>query len=418
MCESGVMYGDMRRIGGLVKVDRGTARPVVDLTDQDASEAWFTSQMPNIRSQLANRAALRALPLLDAEKEENRFEALTLLALRAALVSWLKGLAVEREIAFNADFDRVVGNAAPKYIFETRMNGAYSGQPATSEATSALSQSVAAANFGKDAFFATVSAIHAFRFSDDIPGEDYRTLAEQSAIAAFNQDLEDLNMGEELGRLWPLETATQSILQQRSNFIARLSEKECWSFWHKWYLAMWNGTFGDWDLAHEIAKIDNKLWDGEDALAKVAVEIEKIRVIFDLRKQVASLKSQLAQVATEKPSALIGHNNPPEAIEDATPTQATVIIWAEITTLEKELTSETPTVEGVRDASVRWARLVKGIKKLFADIAYDHTKEAVWGTIFAASAAGSKVLWPQIVASVDMISKLIDKWLGYLILGM
>ena len=41
---------------------------------------------------------------------------------------------------------------------------------------------------------------------------------------------------------------------------------------------MWNGTFDDWELAFEIIKIEDKVWKGEDAAAKVADEIERIRV--------------------------------------------------------------------------------------------------------------------------------------------
>jgi len=40
---------------------------------------------------------------------------------------------------------------------------------------------------------------------------------------------------------------------------------------------MWDGTFRDWDLAIEVAKIPNQFWEGEDALSKVAREIERIK---------------------------------------------------------------------------------------------------------------------------------------------
>ncbi|MDB0052191.1 hypothetical protein N9F04_00405 [Ascidiaceihabitans sp.] len=50
-----------------------------------------------------------------------------------------------------------------------------------------------------------------------------------------------------------------------------------WKFWHDWYLAMWNGTFDDWDLALEIIKIADDVWKGEDAAQKVADEIVRIK---------------------------------------------------------------------------------------------------------------------------------------------
>jgi len=50
-----------------------------------------------------------------------------------------------------------------------------------------------------------------------------------------------------------------------------------WHFWHDWYLAMWNGTFDDWDLAFEIIKVADDVWKGEDAAQKVADEIVRIK---------------------------------------------------------------------------------------------------------------------------------------------
>jgi len=43
-----------------------------------------------------------------------------------------------------------------------------------------------------------------------------------------------------------------------------------------WYQQVWDGTFRDWDLAIKVAKIPNEFWEGEDALSKVAQEIERI----------------------------------------------------------------------------------------------------------------------------------------------
>jgi hypothetical protein len=40
---------------------------------------------------------------------------------------------------------------------------------------------------------------------------------------------------------------------------------------------MWDGTFEDWDLAHQVAQIEDGLWEGDDALAKVAARIRDIQ---------------------------------------------------------------------------------------------------------------------------------------------
>ncbi|MEM6758672.1 MAG: hypothetical protein AAF601_04270 [Pseudomonadota bacterium] len=57
--------------------------------------------------------------------------------------------------------------------------------------------------------------------------------------------------------------------------------KPQWDFWVRWYAQIWDGTFRDWDLAIEVALIPDDVWEGEDALAKVA---EVIREIEDRRR--------------------------------------------------------------------------------------------------------------------------------------
>jgi hypothetical protein len=53
------------------------------------------------------------------------------------------------------------------------------------------------------------------------------------------------------------------------------SDRATWGFWHDWYLAMWEGRFTDWDLAIEVAKIPDDVWEqGAEAVAAAIREIK------------------------------------------------------------------------------------------------------------------------------------------------
>ncbi len=68
----------------------------------------------------------------------------------------------------------------------------------------------------------------------------------------------------------------QHALLEHKKFLSVLSDGEQWSFWHRWYGEMWVGDFTDWDLAIEVAKIPDEVWEGDDALANVAQAIREI----------------------------------------------------------------------------------------------------------------------------------------------
>ncbi|WP_299602170.1 hypothetical protein [uncultured Tateyamaria sp.] len=71
-------------------------------------------------------------------------------------------------------------------------------------------------------------------------------------------------------------------------FLSFLNEHQDWAFWLSWYSQMWDGTFRDWDLATKVALIPNEVWEGEDAVAKVAEAIREIeaRLLIDRLPQV------------------------------------------------------------------------------------------------------------------------------------
>lgn len=77
--------------------------------------------------------------------------------------------------------------------------------------------------------------------------------------------------------LWRTRSEVPEALSaKRDLFHTFIAHDDDWSFWRHWYSQMWDGTFRNWDLAIEVAKIPDEVWEGEDALAKVAAEIREI----------------------------------------------------------------------------------------------------------------------------------------------
>lgn len=122
-----------------------------------------------------------------------------------------------------------------------------------------------------------------------------------------------------------MDQNTVKISENHSIFLTLISENPNWSFFRNWYAAMWDGTFDNWDLAHEVALIDNDVWG--EGLAAVAAEIQKLtaanlearlpqttRIEFDAQQ--AKFKAIPQEVA--KPDLLGATLNQIEdALEDA-----------------------------------------------------------------------------------------------------
>ncbi|WP_299613547.1 hypothetical protein [uncultured Tateyamaria sp.] len=109
----------------------------------------------------------------------------------------------------------------------------------------------------------------------------------------------DIHLNEEKilsNPLWGPELAPHQFSEWLEKWIAYLSADAKWSFWHRWHLEMWNGTFRDWDLAVQVALIPNEVWEGDDAVAKVAHAIREIEARqgdhFDRPDSVPEIKQQ------------------------------------------------------------------------------------------------------------------------------
>lgn len=178
-----------------------------------------------------------------------------------------------------------------------------------------------------------------------------------------------------------------------------------WEFWVNWYEAVLGGTFDNWDLATEIAKIPDEVWTtGPEA---VAARIEEIEAKRDLANALSELPKR--ETLAEFNRHGIGGNYPPDASEDAKELHNNaIIIWAAIDDLQEEVASEKPNRLRVEtavqqlsaglSAIVRWA----GRK---GDLAVDTLIKS-----------GAKSFWAYILANTEPFQKVIDAALHLLLL--
>ncbi|WP_299651747.1 hypothetical protein [uncultured Tateyamaria sp.] len=201
---------------------------------------------------------------------------------------------------------------------------------------------------------------------------------------------------------------------------------------------MWNGTFRDWDLAVEVAKIPNDVWEGENAVAKVAEAIREIKADLNTKDALppeviesqavalienattnaiaASGLQQLITMATNAYSREIS-NALPEALEPLSVLPAILERIALIlnsnapksqreTELQDALRLAANTVSNLNQRLVRAQQEISALKdaadagsprRLFADAFYKKAGEGAAGLIT------SKVLWASIITGSSFL---------------
>ncbi|MEP1964440.1 hypothetical protein [Tateyamaria sp.] len=222
----------------------------VDFSDIDAAEAWFEDQTPEVRSVMASRAALRVTANLGLYWGEDR-DTLVLTAIRCTLTSAVRGL------GRTADVD---------WLDEAALSAARSA---------ARSAALSAAHSAHSAHSAALSAAHSAALSAALSAA--RSAALSAALSAHSATAWDSErLGDDLNseRLWAGVTVPDALQTQHTTFLTDMSKNPDWDFFRTWYEQMWEGTFTDWDLATEVAKIKDDVWD--EGLAAVAEEFRGI----------------------------------------------------------------------------------------------------------------------------------------------
>ncbi|GGX58739.1 hypothetical protein GCM10007385_29420 [Tateyamaria omphalii] len=237
----------------------------VDFSDFEEARSWFKTQTPERRCIIASRSALRVFALYFSASDESP-EKTTLLAFRAALISIARAY---KGSALHDDFGKAavaVGYAAGKYCKKER---------------SSTRAQFAAASIG----YAANTAAHYNDYSDSMAGQATTTAATSSSesLAAVELDARTGSAALLATPLWHDVEVPHDVAASHLAWQEFLTNDPQWAFWLDWYLGVWNGTFRDWGFASEIAKIDSRVWDSDDAVSKVAEAIREIEARLKTR---------------------------------------------------------------------------------------------------------------------------------------
>ncbi len=307
---------------------------------------WLGTQTSEVRCAIASRAALRDIGYLSTG-EQSRPPNLLIFTLRAILTSTVCCFFEAKDLASNAS-QRLV-------------------RIVTSETA-------------KAAVYAAFCAIEDTTFKAATAA--YQAVA---LTATYNEAEIDSHNDDIASHTAPLTQENILALQHRGNLqLIALFEAAAntWAFWHDWYLAMWEGRWTDWDLAHEVAQIDNDVWEaGADA---VAAEIERIQARRALEVEITALKEQLKQPHVVESAQNRLHNNPPEAIDSKQQLKSEItLIWELLEDAEREIAKPSPSSSALRSiADTLWERSLRIAKycATLADIALKKSAEVVGET--------------------------------------
>lgn len=212
---------------------------------------------------LASRAALRIMPYTIGLSDLD-FQHLALPVCWAVLVSSTHGSGRTQGLDGPAAYSEVV----------KQNKKATKARKGTSVTAAAIHAASSAANAAGTAAFA--SASQSFSMASIVEATESAATSgtRETVNAATKTDFLMVSKGQQIARVWGDLELPKTIGENHLAFLAQLSQDEWPRFFHDWYLGMWEGTWTDWPLAHEVAKIDASVW--EEGLEAVAAEIHEI----------------------------------------------------------------------------------------------------------------------------------------------
>jgi hypothetical protein len=281
----------------------------------EALKAWLNDLPPSVRELIALRHALRALPAkmetLGSREppgtppdSDIRKKALSVFRTTLTAISAFEN----REPPLLRALD-AAGRGAPNYL--------HSGPPG----------------------FEALGAAATILANDD----DDKTTAALSTLTDFEHRSSDghpdraiLDDGRELTLTGPPITATDWPYWRHQ----LRNDVPSWNFWIEWYEAFLSGQSPDWEMQREIALIPNEDW--EKGAEHIANCIQELRIRLEVRRRADAVVAFLDEA--EPPQ--IGHNHPPDPIEDP-PT--TLDDLAQLTSAIRTVQAETRTANAERE---------------------------------------------------------------------
>ncbi|AOZ69852.1 hypothetical protein LPB142_11410 [Rhodobacter xanthinilyticus] len=353
-----------------------------EIRDEKTLQAWLAARPETTQQRdaviIAHRAAMRVLPLFVQELNEG----------------WAQkhGLTALPVLRPNLTSGATVGNPAPEVkkaaVFAATAAAAATTRSATTRSAAATRSATTADSAAFAAAFAATAADSAFAAT---------TADSAFAAAAWTQIQSDAakletSANPEQSALWP--DAPEALQQAWATARAWLTVHPGHDFWIRWYEAALAGRplTGDWEthdeLLTDIALIPDEDWEkGAEHIAALIAEIEaRHRLLAETRR----LKTELAPMVTAAAAAPIGHNHPPEPLDDAPLPQQLTIIWAMLDNAELELSKPKPDKSVLRKIGTSLKNAAIAIARycgLKADKALDKAVETLGATVGKGTAA-------------------------------
>ncbi|MEO0767220.1 MAG: hypothetical protein AAFY75_14490 [Pseudomonadota bacterium] len=253
-----------------------------DFIDLDSANAWFHMQSVRMRCMMTSRAALRVVANVSLSHELQR-KKLALLSMWALLVSASRAMGPTADMAV---LEKTAISARSQTEAAYSAHSKFTSRSPTEIADSFLAAEVAAHSAALSAASVNVAHRCALCLARSFNSTSYSVLdsadleiqerTHSAAVAAASKDGKQTSDILIRAPIWGDTPIPKTVSVNHAAFLDYLGSDPDWAFFRRWYAQMWDGTFEDWDLAIEVATLDPDLWEGEDALARVAEAIREI----------------------------------------------------------------------------------------------------------------------------------------------
>jgi outer membrane murein-binding lipoprotein Lpp len=241
----------------------------VDFSDIDEAFVWIEKQTPEVCCAISSRAALRVCANISLCKENVILE-IALPIMRAILTASICGF----DKASSSGWSKL---AAATAAHTTGPTGVENIDHAARSARSAAHSAALTVDLTNCAVGSVSRSAESASYTATTSAA--RSTSSTAAFVAASRDSVELNDAMFSTCLWQPTELPSGVAENHRRFLKFLRhDLATWRFWHDWYLAMWEGRFTDWDLAVEVAKIPEGVWEeGAEAVADAIREIEEIR---------------------------------------------------------------------------------------------------------------------------------------------
>lgn len=269
----------MRGFGGLVKVGDGVEevdqeRHVsdFDISDPDEGRAWLESMQPDRRLAVACRATFRTLPIIIQAAPEY-LEMAMLFSFRRVLLTTVR-LSISNDMEQMPSQKGVDGETYERGLYQNLVEHDFSiGRQITAAYELDWARYEYETEFPEserrwspaNTLDSIWSSAQALTEQPELVGEGFEGVRSDTLLKGLEFQKTPM---------WQGLNLPERIARDHAKMVDHLSSSSEWSFWLKWYLGMWEGTFDDWELAFEVAHIDSEIWN--EGVKAVAAEIQKL----------------------------------------------------------------------------------------------------------------------------------------------